>query len=357
MATIQKRIRKDGKASYRVLIRRQDRKAITATFPTRRAAEKFAREVEGNIHKYASVIGGEASRHTLAELIDRFMEDYQGKDTSMPTRAAWWRDHYGDRILSQFTSDVVQEGLERLRREPRKQGGRRITETSRKRSPATINRYLSALSTVFAHACKHGWMGLRENPCRGVGRGKETHRFGRYLTDDERAALLEACEASKWPGLPVMVRLALATGARRGELLGLTWKDVDLKRGIIHLRATKNGEDRTVPLVADVRGRLEAWGKIRPLNSRLVFPHPSMPAKPIDIYPFWNEALEKAGIKNFRFHDLRHSCASYLAMSGASPLQIGAVLGHRTLAMVHRYSHLNTSDTGGLLEGALNGKL
>ncbi len=356
MAYIEKRKRNDGKNSYRVLIRRKGHKTISGTFDTKRKAEAFAREVEGQIHKYAKLIGGETAHHTLAELIDRFMEHYAGRDRSLLPRLSWWRDQYGGRNLSEITRDTIQEGLERLRTEPRKQGGHKVTLTDGKRSPSTMNRYLGAISTVFTHAKKCGWMGVQLNPCRDIGRGKETHRFGRYLSDDERKALLEVCGNSGWAGLSVLVRLALVTGARRGELLKLTWADVDLERGQIHLRETKNNEPRTVPVIKDVMEHLKAWGKIRRLDSKFVFPHLSRNDRPYNIDAPWQEALTAAGIENFRFHDLRHSCASYLAQAGASPLQIGSILGHKSLSMVRRYSHLNTAETIELLEESLAAK-
>jgi integrase len=125
-----------------------------------------------------------------------------------------------------------------------------------------------------------------------------------------------------------------------GELLSLRWTDLDLTRGVARLECTKNGERRTLPLKGHALAVLRDLAAVRRRDSPLVFPStngrtPACFTKP------WERALTEAGIENFRFHDLRHSCASYLAMMGATPTDIAAVLGHKTLAMVKRYAHLS----------------
>lgn len=125
--------------------------------------------------------------------------------------------------------------------------------------------------------------------------------------------------------------------------MGLQWSHVDLSQGLILLRETKNGEDRTIPLMGVALGLLREWGKVRRMDTDRVFPSHRDPQVPIDLRRPWEEALERAGITDFRFHDLRHSCASYLAMSGATPVEIAGILGHKTLAMAMRYAHLNPS--------------
>ncbi|NEL74389.1 MAG: site-specific integrase, partial [Xanthomonas perforans] len=158
----------------------------------------------------------------------------------------------------------------------------------------------------------------------------------RFLSEPERLALLAACDASDCAALAPLVRLALATGARRGELLGLQWEHVDLDRRTARFIDTKNGENRTVPLATGVTQMLQAMarttGPIFPITGPML-------DKP------WRAACVSAGLGDFRFHDLRHSAASYLAMSGASLMDIAAILGHKTLAMVKRYSHLSEQHT------------
>ena len=118
---------------------------------------------------------------------------------------------------------------------------------------------------------------------------------------------------------------------------------------MIVLLQTKNGDKRSVPLIGLARELMVAHGKVRRLDTDLVFPGLN-PQKPIDITKPWETALRKAGLTDFRFHDLRHTSASYLAMSGASLIEIANVLGHRTLAMVRRYSHLSAPHTASIVE-------
>jgi integrase len=115
-------------------------------------------------------------------------------------------------------------------------------------------------------------------------------------------------------------------------------------RGVITLNKTKNRERRAVPVAGQARAAMLEWSKVRRIDTDAVFPGPS-PDKRLAIDPAWYAALERAGIENFRFHDLRHSAASYLAMSGATAPEIAAVLGHKTLAMVKRYAHLSDPHT------------
>ena len=141
---------------------------------------------------------------------------------------------------------------------------------------------------------------------------------------------------------------ALTTGMRRGELMGLHWQDVDLERGVAVLHNTKNGDRRSVPIVPEVAELLRAQGKVRRLDNDLIFA--SDGRDPVWIDKFWYRALKAAKLKNFRFHDLRHTAASYLAMSGATVPELAAVLGHRTLQMVKRYAHLSDQHTGTVIE-------
>src|SRR5262249_1774400 len=137
-------------------------------------------------------------------------------------------------------------------------------------------------------------------------------------------------------------------GARKMELLTLTWRDVDLQRGVITLHTTKNGERRVLPLAGPAMALMRQHAKVRRPDTPPVFPR-SDGRKPLDIRSVWKTALKHANIVDFRFHDLRHSAASYLAMNGASLAEIAEILGHKTLAMVKRYAHLSEVHTAGVV--------
>src|SRR5262249_35833431 len=125
------------------------------------------------------------------------------------------------------------------------------------------------------------------------------------------------CRASRNPHLYLVVMLALSCGARKGELVSLRWPDVDLKRGTLTFHETKNGERRTVPLTGQALTLMQQHARVRQLNTLLVFPN----AEGKQFCRFreaFENAVERAGIADFHFHDLRHTFASYLAMNGAS---------------------------------------
>ena len=239
--------------------------------------------------------------------------------------------------------------------------------------PATVNRYLAALSHAFNVAVNE-WGWLEDSPLRKVKKPIEPCGRIRFLSDDkadsngktidgERTRLLKACKASNNSYLYTVVVLALSTGMRRGEVMGLTWDDVDLHQGRITLYETKNGEIRVVPLVGKALDLLKEHSKVRNLKTSLLFPgKPTRDGdgkvnyKPVDLRAPWMTALDKAKTEDFRFHDLRHSAASYLAMNGASLAEIAEVLGHKTLQMVKRYAHLSEGHTAIVVE-SMNQKI
>jgi integrase len=216
------------------------------------------------------------------------------------------------------------------------------------RAPATVNRYMSTLSHAL-HLATVEWQWLDISPLRHLHRLSEPRGRVRYLTDAERTRLLQACQESAQPALYPLVVLALSTGARKMELLQLTWRDVDLRRAQMTLEHTKNGERRALPLTGLALQEMERLAKVRRLGTTLVFPRADG-QQPLDIRHAWAKAVQAAGITDCRFHDLRHSCASYLAMNGASLVEIAAVLGHKTLQMVQRYAHLSDAHTAGVVE-------
>jgi integrase len=262
---------------------------------------------------------------------------------------AWWREHLGTLPLADITADRIAEARDILAAQACPRGRRNeavLTKASPTasgtRSGATINRYMSTLSHLLSTAVTQ-WRLIDKNPVHDIARKKESRGRVRFLGNDERVALLQACATSAWPPLQALVLLAISTGARRGELIRLRWADVTLEssspQAIIH--DTKNGDARRLPLVGRA---LEAMRRLQLSNqgsSPLVFPslkHPDRPYYAFDAH--WYAALSRAGLSDFRFHDLRHTCASYLASQGASLLEIADVLGHRTMNMVKRYSHL-----------------
>jgi integrase len=135
---------------------------------------------------------------------------------------------------------------------------------------------------------------------------------------------------------------------RQAEILNLKWGDVDIDKGRIILHETKNGEIRQVAIAGHALELLKQLDKIRRIDTHFLFPG-KLSNHPIDIRTAWENAVKRSEIANFKFHDLRHSCASYLAMNGASLAEIAEVLGHKTLSMVKRYAHISEAHTAGVV--------
>jgi integrase len=256
----------------------------------------------------------------------------------------WWSSELGAYSLADLDSTKIAAARDKLALSTKRDGACL--------SPSTVVRYMAPLSHAFGVAVRE-WGWLDDSPMRKVERPAEPDGRVRFLSDDERGALLRACADSKNPWLYTVVLLALSTGMRKGELTNLRWPDVDLANRRITLRETKNGEIRVVPLTGSALDLIKAHAKVRRLDTDLVFPAPARPpkaVKPMDFRAAWEAALKRAGITNFHFHDLRHTTASYLAMNGASLAEIAEVLGHRTLAMVKRYAHLSEAHTASVME-------
>jgi len=190
---------------------------------------------------------------------------------------------------------------------------------------------LAVLSKVFQLAVDAGQM--EGNPCRKVKALRHDNSRTRFLSGDEETSLLEAL-AGKEP-LRSIVVLALNTGMRRGEILALHWEAVDWQRDLIHVTRTKTGRNRTVPMNVTVRQVLSRQAG----KGELVFVSPRMGKQLVEIKKGFTAACLRAGIKDFRFHDLRHTAASRLAEVGADPFVIAEILGHASLAMTKRYTH------------------
>ena len=149
--------------------------------------------------------------------------------------------------------------------------------------------------------------------------------------------------------------LALSSGMRKGEILNLTKRDVFLTDGFVILDKTKNGERRRVPIIGHAHEVLANHMSLVRLDSEYIFPSKDG-KKPIDIKKPWELAMAQGEIHNFRFHDLRHSCASYLAMNGATQRDLMEVLGHKTVQMTKRYSHLSDSHISSVV-GSMTDKI
>lgn len=330
------------RTSYRVMVRLRGYPAQYCTFKRLTDARRWGQETEAAIREGRHFKTSEAKRHTLGELVERYSSNVLSRKSGVKRRdqerhLAWWKEEIGSHSLIDVTPALISEKRDQLAASDTVRG---------QRSPATVNRYLGSLSHAFTIAVRE-WEWLERNPVRRVSRLKEPRGRVRFLSDAERRDLLSVCKESEDRRLYPLVVLALSTGARQGELLQLRWRDVDLARGAATVHDTKNGERRCLPVQGLASETLVEMRKVRRLGSDLLFAGSGGQA----IFPreAWERALSESGITDFRFHDLRHSAASYLAMSGATLAEIAEVLGHKTLAMVKRYSHLTEQHTSGVV--------
>lgn len=295
---------------------------------------------------------------TISELIDQYMLAYAGRDTTRAQRLRWWQVQLGSRRLVDLDDDDVHFALQELAaRHGRYACGKDadgaiiFKAKSKPLSAATVNRYGAALGALCTWAIKNriapkGW----QNPCSGIERKAEHNERVRFLSDKELKALLAACKRSPWKKLYAFVLLALTTGARRGELESLRWQDVDLDNAHATLpNLTKNNDRRVLPLLPHVIEELRRHVVKPDLSHQLLFASRKRPDVAFNHVTSWHNALKQAKVGDFRFHDLRHTAASYLAMKGATLLEIADVLGHRNLSVTRRYSHLTTTHKANLV--------
>ncbi len=298
MASIEKRQTKQG-IKYRVRITLKGHPRVSETFTTRREAKRWAERTTEAIRQRRYQPEAEAEQHTLSDLIDRYIEVKvpqlaRAKDTAR--NLEWWRKVLGaDTRLSQITPAIIAEARDKLI------SGKGIS--GKPLAPATVHRYITILSGAFSAGTKE-WFWMDDNPALRVVKPAQGRGRARFLDEDEKPRLLAACKDSHEPRLYPLVAMALCTGARRGELLNLTWKDVDLDRGAALIHHSKNGDRRSLTISGLAEKVLADWRAQRRLGTDLVFPsRTNSTAFPQNQ---WMDAVEAAGLVDFHFHDCRH---------------------------------------------------
>ncbi len=266
------------------------------------------------------------ANHTLNELANHYLA-WAERQKSYRSKAGFVRQlskAFGNIPLRRFTTRLVEEY--------------QSTGLSNGKAPATVNRHIATLKHMFTKAVE--WEMVEEELLKKVRRVKllpENNRRLRYLSKEECKALVEACK----PHLRPIVVTALNAGMRKEEILSLEWeKHIDLKHGFILLNVTKNGDRREIPINQPLRETLR--GIVRRLDSPYVFVD-GEGKRFKDIKRSFKSALKITGIKDFRFHDLRHCFASHLIMAGVDITTVKELLGHKTLTMTLRYAHLAPS--------------
>jgi integrase len=350
-------IRKTSSGRFRAILRDRDGRHLESkTFTLKGDAREWAKRMEADKERMIA-LGTAGARLTLADIIDVYQRDWDGRDQSRGGRCAWWTAKFGKRRLVDITPIDIRHALDDYADGYALRGDGigedlkpKVKATGRKRAPASVNRMKATLSAIWQFAIRKGW--ATTNPVRGIPQRQEHNKRVRWLSEKEREALLKQTKSSAWERLHLLVLTALGTGCRLGEALSLTWEAIDFKARTARLVRTKNGDSRTLtlprPVIAELlRHRVDADGK---RATGPVFPRQ-------DFRPFWEEAKTAAGIENLRFHDLRHDAASQLVMNGATLHEVAEVLGHRSVQTSQRYAHLSVEHKKALTDKVLGKKL
>ena len=212
------------------------------------------------------------------------------------------------------------------------------SETGKRLNPVTVNRRLTVIKHIFKKAVE--WDLLKSNPATSVKRFSVTSERTRFLSHDEIKNLLAECEKQVTsPWLLPLVTLALNTGMRQGELLKLKWENVDVERGSITIIQGKTLRRKTIAINEPARNAL-AWLRENCYGDFLFLWPWGDPLGKVTVYDAFKKACSAAKIDDFRFHDLRHAFASHLVMQGVDLVTVKELLGHKTINMTNRYTHL-----------------
>jgi site-specific recombinase XerD len=207
-------------------------------------------------------------------------------------------------------------------------------------APATINRYRALLSLVYRLGIENGK--VKENPARLVKHRQENNARVRWLSNEEEVRLRTYIQNTYSEHIPEL-ELALHTGMRLGEMYSLTWENVNISRKVLTIPRSKNGQTRHVPLNATALSALAALRKRGDGTGPVVR---NLDGEPLAGPRYWFEpALPKAKIRRFSWHCLRHTFASRLVMAGVDLRTVQELMGHKSIEMTVRYSHLAPKHT------------
>lgn len=268
---------------------------------------------------------------TFREFADKYKEfaaaNKKGFQANERYRIAQLKEYFGNRRISEITN----WDAEKLK-----------ADLSKSLAPATVNRLVGNARHMFSMAMK--WEDLPKNPFLGVKLLRVPDIKERILTAGEEEQLLTACDKIRAPHLKSLITLALNTGMRRGEILGLTWNQIDLEQRTIHVQDSKTkSSNRRIPMNETVRGLLTKLEANR--QGDLVFPSHRKQGHPFrDPKVAFLKAVRLSGIPHIRFHDLRHTFATRLVRAGVDLITVQQLLGHAKITTTARYAHSLADD-------------
>jgi integrase len=308
--------------------------------PNKAAAEHREREVKSARAEGRYIKKSPDSQTRFKNLVQWYLELPEVKAKRSHRRdkelIANLHPHFGDKLLKDITPALVESYRQKRLSEP----SRRTPQTFTK--PATVNREVACLKTIFNKAVKNGK--AERNPVFGVKHLKENNERDRILSPEEYTRLLAHSSAHLKP----IIKLAYHTAMRQGEILSLTWGQVDLKEGFIRLRPedTKTNEGRLVPLNLELMEMLQAMP--RGLPGVRVFSYQGK-AFGSSFRKAFDTARKQAGIEDFTFHDLRHTAINNWRLQGHDFFRIMAVSGHKTMNVFKRYNTVSKEELRALV--------
>lgn len=331
---------KTPSGTWKATIRRVGWPTAAKTFRTKRDAEDWARRTEDEMVRGVFIQRAPSERTTIANALDRYEREI------VPTKKASTQRREGARIrtlkeaFGKYSLAAVGPDLIAKFRDERIEAGK---------ANNTVRLELALLGHLFTVAIKEWHIGLTYNPVANIRKPSPGVGRDRRLTEEEQTRLLTAVDKHSNPMLGWVVRLAIETGMRQSEILGLRRSQVELNRRIVRLANTKNDSSRTVPLTmlatAVLRDALQ--NPVRPIDTDLLFfgePGKDGKRRAYQFTKVWNGIKKRTGLADFRFHDLRHEAVSRLVEGGLSDQEVASISGHKSMQMLRRYTHLRTED-------------
>ena len=323
--------RKRGSGRWQAQVRKKGYPTQTKSFKTRSDATRWVRSVEYEMDQGLFVSRNEAESTTIGELLGRYLREYTSQKKGAGPEACRIGMLLRHPLAKRFIGSIRGVDIARYR-----------DERLQKVSGGSVRRELSILSCLF-EVSRHEWSIFVHNPVREIKLPQKNRARDRRLqvgeddSESEETNLFAACRRCRNPYLLPIVRFALETAMRQGEIVGLRWQHVNLKRRTAFLPDTKNGQPRTVPLSTVALEVLKALP--RSINGE-VFPGVTTES----IKKAFIRATHGAGIENLHFHDLRHEATTRLFEQGLNIMEVSSITGHKDLQMLRRYTHLRAED-------------
>lgn len=332
--------------TWKAVIRKTGWPTNSKTFRTKRDAEDWSRRTEDEMVRGVYIQRSGSERLTLENALQRYLREVSPtkKPTTQKaeaTKAQQLVQHLGKYSLAALSSEVIANYRDtRL-------GS--LTNRGQPTSNNTVRLELALLSHLFTVAIQEWGLGLTFNPVLNIRKPSPGEGRNRRLMADEEKRLMAAVGKHSNPMLSWIVQIALATGMRASEIAGLRRSQVDAQKRVVRLSDTKNDSARTVPLtkLATEIFLTALANPVRPIDCDLVFfgePGRDGKRRPYAFTKVWGAIKQKAGVADFRFHDLRHEAVSRLVEGGLSDQEVSAISGHKSMQMLKRYTHLRAED-------------